>query len=88
MSDRVPMTQVGYENLQSEMKRLKSEERPAIVKEIELARAHGDLSENAEYHAAKERQSQVEGRIRLVEDRIARAQVIAPTGQPTDKVRF
>ena len=88
MSDRVPMTRVGYENLQSEMKRLKSEERPAIVREIELARAHGDLSENAEYHAAKERQSQVEGRIRLVEDRIARAQVIDPTGQPTDKVRF
>jgi len=88
MSDRVPMTQAGYAKLQAEAKRLKSEERPAIVKEIETARAHGDLSENAEYHAAKEKQGQVEGRIRIVEDRLARAQVIDPTGQSTDKVRF
>ena len=88
MSDRVPMTQAGYDNLRSEIKRLKSEERPAIVKEIEVARAHGDLSENAEYHAAKEKQSQVEGRIRVAEDRLARAQIIDPTGQSTDKVRF
>jgi len=82
------MTQGGYDKLQAEVKRLKSEDRPAIVKEIEVARAHGDLSENAEYHAAKEKQNQVEGRIRVVEDRLARAQVIDPTGQETDKVRF
>ncbi|HJO22089.1 MAG: transcription elongation factor GreA [Deltaproteobacteria bacterium] len=88
MSDRVPMTQGGYDNLQSEVKRLKSEERPAIVKEIELARAHGDLSENAEYHAAKEKQGLIEGRIRAMEDRIARAQIIDPKGQTTDKIRF
>ena len=88
MSDRLPMTQGGYDKLQAEVKRLKSEERPVIVKEIEVARAHGDLSENAEYHAAKERQHQIEGRIRVLEDWLARAQVIDPSGQETDKVRF
>jgi transcription elongation factor GreA len=82
------MTQSGYEKIQAEVKRLKSVERPSIVKEIEIARAHGDLSENAEYHAAKEKQGHVEGRIAILEDRLARAQVIDPTGQSTDAVRF
>jgi len=88
MSDRVPMTREGYAKLEAELKTLKSEERPMIVKEIEIARAHGDISENAEFHAAKERQSHIETRILQVEDRLARAQVIDPTGQTLDSVRF
>jgi transcription elongation factor GreA len=88
VAERVPMTRVGYAKLDSEVRRLKAEERPRIVKEIEVARAHGDLSENAEYHAAKERQGQIEARIRQLEDRLARAQVIDPSGQSLDRVRF
>jgi transcription elongation factor GreA len=88
MSDRVPMTRAGYDSLEAELKKLKSQDRPAIVKEIEIARAHGDISENAEFHAAKERQSHIETRILQVEDRLARAQVIDPTGQSLDSVRF
>jgi transcription elongation factor GreA len=88
MSERVPMTPRGYAMLDEEVKRLRSVERPRIVKEIEAARAHGDLSENAEYHAAKERQGQIEGRIRMLEDRLARAQVIDGRGQGTDRVSF
>jgi transcription elongation factor GreA len=88
MTDRIPMTRLGYDKLKEELRRLKSEERPRIVKEIEVARAHGDISENAEFHAAKERQSHIEGRILIVEDRIARAQVIDPSGQGTEAVRF
>jgi len=82
------MTRAGYEKLEQELRQLKSVERPRIVREIEAARAHGDISENAEFHAAKERQSHLEGRVRLLEDRLARAQVIDPTGQSPDKVRF
>jgi transcription elongation factor GreA len=82
------MTPRGYKLLQDELKRLTSVERPKIVKEIEEARAHGDISENAEFHAAKEHQAQVEARIRLVNDRLGRAQVIDPTGQNGDVVRF
>jgi transcription elongation factor GreA len=82
------MTPKGYKLLQEELKRLTSVERPKIVKEIEAARAHGDISENAEFHAAKERQGQIEARIRLVNDRLGRAQVIDPTGQNGDRVRF
>ncbi len=87
MTDRVPMTPRGYQMLQDELKRLKSEERPKVVKEIEEARAHGDLSENAEYHAAKEKQGHIEGRIRLLDDKLARAQVIEGA-QDGDQVRF
>ncbi len=88
MSDRVPMTPAGHAQLDAELKELKSVERPGIVREIEEARAHGDLSENAEYHAAKEKQGLIEGRISLLEDRLARAQVIDPRGQSPDAVRF
>jgi len=85
---RVHMTRRGYENLQVELKRLKSQDRPKVVEEIRVARAHGDLSENAEYHAAKERQAQIEGRIRFVEDRLARAEVVDTSNVPVDRVRF
>ena len=88
MADRVPMRPSGYATLEAELKRLKSVERHKIVKEIEIARAHGDISENAEFHAAKERQSHIEGRITQLEDRLARAQVIDATGQSPDAVRF
>ena len=88
MVDRIPMTRSGYEKLQAELKRLRSVDRPDIVKEIELARSHGDISENAEFHAAKERQSHIEGRVRILDDRLARAQIIDPTGQSLDQVRF
>ena len=76
MADRVPMTKIGLEKLKEELKKLKTVDRPQNVKDIEEARAHGDLSENAEYHAAKERQSHIEGRIQMLEDRLARAQII------------
>jgi len=85
---RVHMTRRGYENLQAELKKLKSQDRLKVVDEIRVARAHGDLSENAEYHAAKERQGQIEGRIRFVEDRLARAEVVDPSDIPIDRVRF
>lgn len=88
MADRIPMTRVGYSKLEDELKRLKTEDRLRIVKEIEVARAHGDISENAEFHAAKERQGHIESRIRLLEDKLARAQVIDPSGQSPDAVRF
>ncbi len=88
MTERIPMTRGGYEKLEQELRQIKSVERPSIVREIEAARAHGDISENAEFHAAKERQSHLEGRVRLLEDRLARAQVIDPSGQTPDKVRF
>jgi len=88
MSDRVPMTREGYDKLEADLQALKSVERPRIVKEIETARAHGDISENAEFHAAKERQSHIEGRIRALEDKLARAQVIDPSGPAPDSVRF
>ena len=78
----------GAYSLTDELKRLRSEERPAIVEAIEDARAHGDLSENAEYHAAKERQGQIEAMIADLEDRLSRAMVIDPTRLSGDKVVF
>jgi transcription elongation factor GreA len=86
-SDKVPMLAEGYRQLEGELKRLKAE-RPEVVDAIEEARAHGDLSENAEYHAAKERQGQIEAHIADIEDRLARALVIDPTTLSGDKVVF
>ena len=88
MADRVPMTRLGYEALKSELSRLKTEDRPQNVKDIEEAIAHGDLSENAEYHAAKERQSHIAGRIAFTEDKLARAQIIDPPPDSPGKVQF
>ncbi len=85
---RPPLTTRGARKLRDEVQKLKSVDRPRIIKAIAEARAHGDLKENAEYHAAKERQSHIEGRIRLIEDRLARAQVIETGGPPPDSVRF
>jgi transcription elongation factor GreA len=82
------MTARGYEQIKQDLKQLQSVERPKNVADIEEAIAHGDLSENAEYHAAKEHQGHLEARIALLEDRIARAQVIDPSSQDTDQVRF
>jgi transcription elongation factor GreA len=87
-ADKVPMLEEGFAKLTDELKRLRIEERPAIVEAIEAARAHGDLSENAEYHAAKERQGHVEATIADLEDRLSRAMVIDPTTLSGDKVLF
>lgn len=88
VSERVPMTPRGHAMLEEELKRLKNVDRPRIVKEIGEARSHGDIAENAEYHAAKERQGLLEGRIRLLEDKLARAQIIDGTGRSTERVSF
>ena len=88
MADRLPMTPAGYQSLKEELRRLRTKDRHEIVREIEAARAHGDLSENAEYHAAKERQGHIEGRISTLEDKLARARVIESGGEPPDAVRF
>ncbi len=88
MSDRVPMTQNGYDALKEELARIKAVDRPENIKDIEEAIAHGDLSENAEYHAAKEKQAHIAGRMAYLDDRIAGAQVIDPSQQDGDRVRF
>jgi transcription elongation factor GreA len=87
-AEKVPMLAEGHRKLSDELRRLRIEERPAIVEAIEEARAHGDLSENAEYHAAKERQGHVEATIADLEDRLSRAMVIDPTTLSGDKVVF
>jgi transcription elongation factor GreA len=85
--EKVPMLAEGYERLTADLKVLR-DERPKIVEAIEEARAHGDLSENAEYHAAKERQGQVEMSIADLEDKVARAQIIDPTTLSGDRIVF
>jgi|TARA_R100000049_G_C1938638_1_gene82558 transcription elongation factor GreA len=85
--EKVPMLAEGYERLTTDLKALRAE-RPKIVDAIEEARAHGDLSENAEYHAAKERQGQVEAQIAEIEDRVTRAQIIDPQTLSGDKIVF
>ncbi len=82
------MTGEGYSVLDEELKRLKTQERPSVIAAIAEARAHGDLSENAEYHAAKERQGWIEGRIAEIEDKIARAQVIDVSKLSGSQVKF
>ena len=86
-SEKVPMLAEGHRQMTEEVKRLKLE-RPEIIESIEVARAHGDLSENAEYHAAKERQGQVEAMIADIDDRLSRALVIDPTTLSGDKIVF
>lgn len=85
---RIPMTAEGYRSLRDELDNLKKVERPKIVNEIEVARAHGDLKENAEYHAAKEKQGFVEGRIKEVEAKLANAEVIDVAKLSGDRVLF
>ena len=82
------MTGEGYTVLDEELKRLKTQERPSVIAAIAEARAHGDLSENAEYHAAKERQGWIEGRIAEIEDKIARAQIIDVSKLSGAQVKF
>ena len=82
------MTAAGYQALDDELKRLKSVERPAVIAAIAEARSHGDLSENAEYHAAKERQGWIEGQIAEIEDKISRAQVIDVSKLSGNQVKF
>jgi transcription elongation factor GreA len=85
---KIPITPKGYKRLQEELERLLRVERPFNIKAIEEARSHGDLSENAEYHAAKERQSFIEGRIQEIKTKLALAQVIDPSNINQDKVAF
>jgi len=85
--EKMPMLQEGFDKLTEDLRRLKAE-RPEIVDAIEEARAHGDLSENAEYHAAKERQGQIEASIADIEDKLSRAQIIDPSTLSGDKVIF
>jgi transcription elongation factor GreA len=86
--EKVPMTESGYQALEAELKRLMSEERPRIIQAISDARTHGDLSENAEYHAAKEAQSLNEGRIAELEDKLSRAEVIDVSKLSGNTVKF
>ena len=85
---KIPMTETGLYRLQDELKRLKGEERPSVIRAISEARAHGDLSENAEYHAAKERQAMVEARIAELEDKLSRIEVIDVSKLSGTDVKF
>jgi transcription elongation factor GreA len=85
---KFPMTASGLQRLEEELRQLKTAERPAIIRQISEARGHGDISENAEYHAARERQSFIEGRIAELEDIISSAEVIDPTGLSGDQIKF
>lgn len=86
--EKVPMTLDGFNQLEAELKRLKTEERPDVIKAIAVAREHGDLSENAEYHAAKERQAFIEGRVGELEEKIALAEVIDVSKLSGKTVKF
>ena len=88
MTDKFPMTKDGLKKLRDELEHLKITERPDVIKAISEAREHGDLSENAEYHAARERQSFIEGRIAELENKITRAEVIDPSKLDNSKVTF
>ena len=86
--DKIPMTASGFKALEDELNRLKNEDRHEIIKAIAEARAHGDLSENAEYHAAKEKQSFIEGRVMELEDQIGRAEVIDISKLSGSSIKF
>lgn len=86
--EKVPMTARGYTALEAEMRTLKSVERPAVIRAIAEAREHGDLSENAEYHAAREKQSFIEGRLKEIEGLMSRAEVIDPTKLGGGAIKF
>lgn len=86
--ERIPMTKSGYEKLREELRELKQVRRPKVIEAIATARAHGDLSENAEYQAAKEEQAFIEGRIREIEDKLSRAHIIDPATIQSSKVVF
>lgn len=86
--DKIPITAAGFTAMEAELKHLKTVDRPAIIQAISEARAHGDLSENAEYHAAKEKQSFIEGRIQTLEDWVSRAEVIDVSAISGDVVKF
>jgi transcription elongation factor GreA len=86
--ERIPMTAAGYKALEEEIDHLKGVERPAVINQISEARAHGDLSENAEYHAAKERQAFIEGRVMELEDKLSRAEVIDVSKLSGKTVKF
>ena len=88
MIEKFPMTAEGLKKLREELENLKNSERPNVIKAISEAREHGDLSENAEYHAARERQSFIEGRIAELENKITRAEVIDPSKLDNSKVTF
>jgi transcription elongation factor GreA len=88
MADTVPMTKAGHAAMEKELERLVSTERRQIVKEIEVARGHGDLSENAEYHAAKEKQGLIEAKIRDMQHKLAHAQVVDPLQVTAERVAF
>ena len=87
-TEMIPFTQAGYDRLNAELENLKKVERPKVIEEIATARAHGDLKENAEYHAAREKQGFIEGRIAILEDQIARANVLSFEGKGVEDVRF
>lgn len=86
--DRIPMTRIGYEKLKKELEYLKSNERPRVIRAIEEARSHGDLSENAEYDAAKERQAFVEGRLSELGYKLGNAEIIDVDDLPKDRAVF
>src|SRR5581483_9021209 len=86
--EKAPITAAGYARMEAELKQLKSVDRPAVIVAIAEARAHGDLSENAEYHAAKEKQGFIEGRIKELEDKVSRAEVIDVASLKGDTVKF
>lgn len=88
MSNRIPMTPEGHSRLSAELKRLKTVERPAVIRAIAAAREHGDLSENAEYHAARERQGFIEGRVMELEDKLGRAEIIDISRLSGSKIMF
>lgn len=88
MSDRIPMTQAGYNKIKAEVDRLQNEEMPQIEERIGVARSEGDLSENAEYHGARESQGMLQAKINLLRDKLSRASIVDPSKLPKDEVVF